>query len=102
MDIGPAGRLVGCPAERAVTVRDIVCNDFAVRVEADDAVQAERATDNVLGEPLDGDTLFCKGKVTGKSEKDGKYLVECEIWMENSKGEVNTSGTATVSLPSKK
>jgi len=54
-----------------------------------------------LGEPLDGDTLLCKGKVTGKSEKDGKHLVECEIWMENSKGEVTTSGTATVILPSK-
>ena len=49
--------------------------------------------------PEDGDTLVCKGKVTGKSEKDGEYLVECDIWLENGKGEVTTSGTATVTLP---
>jgi hypothetical protein len=55
-----------------------------------------------LGGSEDGDTWVCKGKVTGKSEKDGKYLVECEIWLENNKGEVTTSGTATVSLPAKK
>lgn len=55
-----------------------------------------------MGEPGDGDTLYCKGKVTGKSEKDGKHLVECEIWMENSRGETTTTGTATVILPSKK
>jgi len=51
--------------------------------------------------PGEGDTLTCKGKVTGKSEKDGQYLVDCEIWMENSKGETTTSGSATVVLPSK-
>jgi acyl dehydratase len=55
-----------------------------------------------LAEPGEGDTLTCKGKVTAKSEKDGEHLVECEISLENSKGEVTTSGTATVILPSKK
>ncbi len=52
--------------------------------------------------PEDGDTLQCKGKVSGKSEKDGAHLVDCEIWLENSKGEITTSGTATVMLPVKK
>ncbi len=52
-----------------------------------------------LTAPADGDTLLCKGKVTGKSEKDGECLVECDIWLENGKGEVTTSGTATVTLP---
>ena len=52
--------------------------------------------------PGEGDTLTCKGKVTGKSKKDSEYLVECEIWVENSKGEVTTPGTATVVLPSRK
>ncbi len=55
-----------------------------------------------LGEPEDGDTLTCKGKVTGKSEKDGEHLVELDIELVNGKGEVTTSGTATVMLPSKK
>ena len=55
-----------------------------------------------LGQPEDGDAWQCKGKVTGKSEKDGRHLVECEIWLENGKGEATTSGTATVMLPTKK
>jgi acyl dehydratase len=51
--------------------------------------------------PADGDTLVCKGKVTAKTNKDGQYLVECDIWLDNSKGETTTSGKATVILPSK-
>jgi acyl dehydratase len=55
-----------------------------------------------LTSPHDGDTWYCKGKVTAKVEKDGEHIVDCEIWLENSKGEVTTSGTATVMLPTKK
>lgn len=55
-----------------------------------------------LTAPEDGDTLQCKGKVAGKSYKDGEHLVECEIWLENNKGEITTAGTATVRLPAKK
>lgn len=64
------------------------------------AMDYPRHMKNLL-EPEDGDTLVCKGKVTGKSEKEAEHLVECDIWLENSKGEVTTSGTATVMLPSK-
>jgi len=52
--------------------------------------------------PEDGDTWQCKGKVTGKSETGGQHIVECDIWLENSKGEVTTSGTATLVLPAQK
>jgi len=55
-----------------------------------------------LTEHEGGDAWQCKGKVTGKSEKDSQQLVECEIWLENGKGDVTTSGTATVVLPAKK
>ena len=55
-----------------------------------------------LVEPEDGDTWQCKGKVTGKSEKDGQHIIECDIWLENSKGEITTSGTATLLLPPRK
>ncbi|MBI2872681.1 MAG: dehydratase [Chloroflexi bacterium] len=48
-----------------------------------------------------GDTLTCKGRVTGKEEKDGEHLVHCDIWLENGKGEKTTPGTATVALPSR-
>jgi acyl dehydratase len=48
-----------------------------------------------------GEDLTCKGKVTRKYvEEDGHYL-ECEIWLENAKGEKTTEGKAVVLLPSR-
>ena len=55
-----------------------------------------------LAVPEDGDTWQCKGKVTGKSENGSQHIVECDIWLENSKGEITTSGTATLLLPARK
>ena len=55
-----------------------------------------------LAGPEDGDTWQCKGKVTGKSENGSQHIVECDIWLENSKGEITTSGTATLLLPARK
>ena len=47
------------------------------------------------------DPLTCNGKVSRKyAEGDGHY-VDCEIWLENGKGEKTTPGTATVILPSR-
>lgn len=48
-----------------------------------------------------GDTTWCKGKVTNKFIKDGEYLVECEVWAENQRGEITAPGHATVRLPSR-
>lgn len=53
------------------------------------------------GMDVPGDTLTCKGKVTKKYVEGNEHLVECEIWLENSKGEKTTPGTAVVVLPSK-
>ena len=53
------------------------------------------------GMDVPGDTLFCKGTVTGKYVQDGQPTVDCEIWLENSKGERTTPGSATVILPSR-
>ena len=33
--------------------------------------------------------------------QDGQRLVECEVWIENSRGEKTSSGRAVVSLPSR-
>ena len=43
-----------------------------------------------------GDTLTCRGKVTGKSEKDGDKLVEGEVEVINQKGEATVKGNFTV------
>lgn len=51
--------------------------------------------------PLDGETWWCKGKVTNKYTKDREHLVECDVWIENGRGEVTTPGKATVALPMK-
>ena len=54
-----------------------------------------------LTEPEEGETWYCKGKVTKKYVEDGEHLVDCNIWLENGKGEVTTPGGATVVLPSR-
>ena len=52
-----------------------------------------------MTEPHEGETWWCKGKVTRKSFQDSKHFVECEIWVENGKGEKTTLGSAVVILP---
>ena len=44
------------------------------------------------------DTVTCRGRVIGTSEKDGVNLVELDVWAENQKGEKVVTGKATVSL----
>ncbi|RLC70185.1 MAG: hypothetical protein DRI26_07625 [Chloroflexi bacterium] len=52
-------------------------------------------------EPMDGETWLCKGTVTNKYVEDGQHLVDCEIWVENGRGEKTVLGNATVILPSR-
>ena len=51
-------------------------------------------------EPQEGETWWCKGKVTKKYVESDEHLVDCDIWVENGKGEITTPGKATVVLPS--
>jgi len=48
-----------------------------------------------------GEALTCRGEVTKKYVRDGQYYVECDLWVENSKGEKTASGMAIVMLPSR-
>jgi acyl dehydratase len=43
--------------------------------------------------------IVCHGLVTKKYEKDGKKLVDLEIWTENPEGRKTSPGAATVALP---
>ncbi|MDO8716159.1 MAG: hypothetical protein Q7J73_05065, partial [Dehalococcoidales bacterium] len=54
-----------------------------------------------LTEPQEGETWWCKGKVTKKYVENNDYFLACEIWVENGKGEITTPGKATVILPSR-
>ncbi len=49
-----------------------------------------------------GQTLTLKGVVTRKYREQEENFVECEIWVENPKGEKTSLGSATVVLPSRK
>ncbi len=53
------------------------------------------------GQDVPADTTTCKGTVVKKYVEGDEHYVECELWVENSKGERTTPGTATVTLPSK-
>ena len=52
-------------------------------------------------EPKEGETWWCKGNVTRKYVENGEHLVDCDIWVENGRGEKTTQGNATVALPSR-
>ena len=54
-----------------------------------------------IAEPEEGETWWCKGKVTKKHVEGEEHCVDCNIWVENEKGEATTPGKATVVLPSK-
>jgi acyl dehydratase len=48
-----------------------------------------------------GTKVVCKGRVTKKYTQGSDHLVDCEIWLENDKGEKTTPGSATVILPAR-
>jgi len=48
-----------------------------------------------------GSKITGRGKVTKKYVDGQDHVVECEIWLENAKGEKTTPGTAAVILPSR-
>jgi hypothetical protein len=50
-------------------------------------------------DPQDGETWWCKGKVIRKYIEDDEHLADCDVWIENGKGEITTPGKATVVLP---
>lgn len=48
-----------------------------------------------------GSKITARGKVVKKYTEGDAHIVECEIWLENAKGEKTTPGSATVILPSR-
>lgn len=48
-----------------------------------------------------GQPVTARGAVTRKYREGEQYLVDCQIWLENSAGETTTPGSATVALPSR-
>ncbi len=53
------------------------------------------------GMDVPGSPIHARGIVRKKYSKDGENFVECELWLENSKGERTTLGYAIATLPSR-
>ncbi len=53
------------------------------------------------GMDVPGTPIYAKGVVTKKYVENGENLVECDIWLENHKGEKTTPGSALVALPTR-
>ena len=53
------------------------------------------------GMDVTDEDLVLTGTVARKYEADGKRLVDCNIWLQNSKGEKTTPGAATLELPTR-
>lgn len=53
---------------------------------------------SVRGSAFPGDTITCRGKVIQKRIEAKTKLVECEIWIENPKGETIAPGKGKVAL----
>ena len=50
------------------------------------------------GPAIPGDTLVCRGKVTGKHRDSDRGIVECDVWVEKENGDVIVPGKAEVAL----
>ncbi len=61
----------------------------------------KKLTAQYRGMDVPGTPIYGKGIVTKKYTEGGENLVECDIWLENHKGEKTTPGSATVALPSR-
>lgn len=61
----------------------------------------KKLTCQYRGMNLPGQDIVVKGKVTKKYVRNGEHYVECDVWAEDPKGQVNTPGTATAILPSR-
>ena len=54
-----------------------------------------------MAEPEEGETWWCRGKVTKKYIENDEHCLDCQVRVENGKGEATTQGKATVILPAK-
>ena len=52
----------------------------------------------LLSNGVPQDTLVCRGRVFDREGKDGRYLIDLDVWAENQRGELVIRGSATVRL----
>ena len=52
------------------------------------------------GMDFPSESVICKGRVARVYEEDGQSLADCDIWIENTRGQTTVPGHATVTVPS--
>jgi hypothetical protein len=86
------GQLISDLAGPEGLVKKVGCS-YRGMDEPDNMVSAERKVPS---------EMTIKGVVKRKWQENGENLVECDIWLENAKGEKTTPGSGVVALPSRK
>jgi len=71
--------------------------EFLVRAGGVGSIRRFRARFAKLTWP--GETITCRGRVTGVRDDGGARLVDCDIWTENEKGERKLVGSAVLAFP---
>jgi acyl dehydratase len=70
-------------------------DEMMVRLLGDGFVRGGEISVTFIQAARAGDTLTTRGAVKSTSVVDGRERVECEVWLENQKGEKTTVGTAS-------
>ncbi len=51
------------------------------------------------GMDFPSEAVICKGRIARTYAEDGQSLADCEIWIENTRGQTTVPGQATISVP---
>ena len=74
-------------------------NEMMARLLGDGFVRGGEISVTFIQAARPGDTLTTHGTVKSTSLVDGRERVECEVWLENQRGEKLTVGTASGFVP---
>ncbi len=70
-------------------------DEMMVRVLGEGFVRGGEIAVTFIQAARPGDTLVTRGAVKSRTVVDGRERVDCEVWIENDKGEKLTVGTAS-------
>lgn len=92
-------RIVGMPAAFDISSQRVSWFAHLITNWMGDGGFLKRLAVNLRQPVIIGDTVWCKGKVVGKSQEGDEHVVECELWGDDQRGATVSQGRATVVLP---
>lgn len=94
-------RAFGFPAAHDTGYQRICWLDDLVTNWMSDLSFIKRLSGRILRPNIYADTTWCRGKISRKYREEDEYMVDIEIWAENTRKEITAKGQASVSLCSK-